>query len=657
MTAPPAYSDKPIQGPEPVADAAPPAYSFPTTFAIGTKETSPLVEISSVKGHLALLHAFAQLKSKVEECNPAAWDIPNVPEDKERRWAWFVGLAVERFEIWMKSSETVIHLPPLDVLMVLHAYLLNPCRYAEDVIRLAPIDPGFAKLQQSSIFDQLLGSLVSEEDNILETTVNEARVDSWRRLTGTSFNALPPFDVKSDVKAVNVLERRDVKCPHCDTSNPIRYVKEDGTGYLQSSFAFVCRGCKQSVEKNLLGIRHLVDDLMSDQPYLAGAVLFADNPDDVTRGMKYKEAIFKFQSVARGEKKKDSEWRAALMNKFKSRSATQSFLQIATTRRIAHRVMAAYSDDKKFSTDLVGAVLRQGSFVEKMYNLKWTEPLFFASTEDELALKHGIARYHAFLDLMASSPGSFFVPTLDIDLAWHTHQLSPVKYRIDCMNTIGRFLDHDDKVEESKLSTSFDLTCRAWQQRYNIRYTHCGCPVPGDTIGQKLSRILSRSGKTEPPNHLDPGHRPELLAGTHPSDHNSVFAAHSKAAAEASRRLREIKYRKRLSKDSEANRSDGHQVAFLTPLPYYYGLSGCVAWYGAVPLGGMPTGAGSVGGCGGSGCGAGGCGAGGCGASGAGCGGGGAGGGSCGGGGGGGGGCGGGGGGGGGGCGGGGGGS
>jgi hypothetical protein len=47
----------------------------------------------------------------------------------------------------------------------------------------------------------------------------------------------------------------------------------------------------------------------------------------------------------------------------------------------------------------------------------------------------------SFLDLMSSSPVSFFVPTLDIDLVWHTHQLMPTKYQQDCESYVGRFID------------------------------------------------------------------------------------------------------------------------------------------------------------------------------------------------------------------------
>ena len=57
----------------------------------------------------------------------------------------------------------------------------------------------------------------------------------------------------------------------------------------------------------------------------------------------------------------------------------------------------AYTDDRIFSVDLVGAVIRQGAFVDKMHDFGWTEPGYFDHKEDELVLVHSIARYHAWV--------------------------------------------------------------------------------------------------------------------------------------------------------------------------------------------------------------------------------------------------------------------
>jgi hypothetical protein len=47
---------------------------------------------------------------------------------------------------------------------------------------------------------------------------------------------------------------------------------------------------------------------------------------------------------------------------------------------------------------------------------------------------------YSFLDLMTSNVG-FYVPTLDIDLVWHTHQLNSLQYERDCFEYVGRFVD------------------------------------------------------------------------------------------------------------------------------------------------------------------------------------------------------------------------
>jgi hypothetical protein len=61
------------------------------------------------------------------------------------------------------------------------------------------------------------------------------------------------------------------------------------------------------------------------------------------------------------------------------------------------RILSAYTDDHPFSLDLVGAVVRQGLFIDKMHDFGWTEPFAFDREEDEVVLVHCIARYHAYV--------------------------------------------------------------------------------------------------------------------------------------------------------------------------------------------------------------------------------------------------------------------
>ena len=107
---PPAYStaDNTRDDPGP-----PPTYTAPTQFSIGSHITpEPLVKISQIKAHLALLHAFAEFKKEVEGLLEGT--ITHMPADLERRWAWFVSLAVQRsvftscdpgyFHVYISSS-------------------------------------------------------------------------------------------------------------------------------------------------------------------------------------------------------------------------------------------------------------------------------------------------------------------------------------------------------------------------------------------------------------------------------------------------------------------------------------------------------------------------------------------------------------------------
>lgn len=90
-TLPPYSHDAPL-------DQPPPPYIFPSRFTIGHETTyGPLVPLEAVKSHLLISGEFAELKDRVEILDVSNILSVEVPKEKERRWAWFVGLAVERY--------------------------------------------------------------------------------------------------------------------------------------------------------------------------------------------------------------------------------------------------------------------------------------------------------------------------------------------------------------------------------------------------------------------------------------------------------------------------------------------------------------------------------------------------------------------------------
>ncbi|CAI7566607.1 unnamed protein product [Penicillium manginii] len=78
-------------------------------------------------------------------------------------------------------------------------------------------------------------------------------------------------------------------------------------------------------------------------------------------------------------------------------------------------------------------------------------------------------RYLKFLQLIKESK-STLVPTLDIDLLWHTHQLSPAAYNKYCETHVGRRVNHVDTIHTASRSTGEDDTARLWAIRYGESY-------------------------------------------------------------------------------------------------------------------------------------------------------------------------------------------
>lgn len=97
-------------------------------------------------------------------------------------------------------------------------------------------------------------------------------------------------------------------------------------------------------------------------------------------------------------------------------------------------------------------------------------------------LEGAVARYKGFLHIIRRNKErfikSFSVPTYDIDLIWHTHQLHPASYCKDLIEIMGKVLEHDDtdsdRSKGQKLDTGFSGTTKQWEGIYGSRYWRAG---------------------------------------------------------------------------------------------------------------------------------------------------------------------------------------
>lgn len=141
------------------------------------------------------------------------------------------------------------------------------------------------------------------------------------------------------------------------------------------------------------------------------------------------------------------------------------------SRMAIRKMMSRYWENfSPFALELGGAVMRQGIFIEKMCQLDWLHSSTALETMNRL-----IVKYTRFIKIMADNPGKSAAPTLDVDLAWHTHQLNPERYYSYTVGLAGRFIDHDDKVDGVTLGEQFEWTTKVYQELYGEVYSECIC--------------------------------------------------------------------------------------------------------------------------------------------------------------------------------------
>ncbi|KAF7181990.1 hypothetical protein CNMCM7691_001378 [Aspergillus felis] len=129
---------------------------------------------------------------------------------------------------------------------------------------------------------------------------------------------------------------------------------------------------------------------------------------------------------------------------------------------------AAYPDP--YATYLFLAIERQRAFVDKMVGYLWIRSPGVHGT-----LSRAITRYEYFLQLFKLCPGTTLVPTLDIDLVWHTHQCSASVYEASMEKRAGRFINHDDTISAGVLQTQSDETSLLFRDYFGMEYHICLC--------------------------------------------------------------------------------------------------------------------------------------------------------------------------------------
>ena len=611
----------------------------------------------------------------------------------EKRWAVYVARAVDRFQAWCaavapssgmltlseletegpkgtlvepsnakgaKINLTPDNMPPIDVLLVWHAYMLNPRAYLEDCLRYGRMALWHTRFpwktavtcvdSKTFIYDVsqdakslFEGATNTTWDNLASTQPKRLWCTScdnelhtaWTTCTDTSPSSAFGGSIRTNK----------------DLSVAIDMMLTSGKGYCDQGLSVVCTSCKKTNTHDNLKVGKFRTDLkrlLQGQVPMAGAVLGSSYglPHQVgkTSDVSCNANLLPNQLLMLGPgKRMASTTGLATMDEVrdeieqathdrpmmaKARGSPSSRMQ--RTERVAIRKMMSryWENSTPFALDLVGAVVRQGSFIEKMHNIDWLHSPALPST-----MKRLLVKYSRFVEIMKNHL-QMAVPTLDVDLAWHTHQLNPYGYLQYTVAATKQFIDHDDKVAETKLNDQFAWTSKTYQKTYGEPYSECTCwycEAVRESHTSAASRLFKSSNAkaAEQLHSADQDPRKSVHISAHnairPRDDTNEYQLKAKMQAEALEKEyqkacdRATKKGKKPPKRDDYYYSDawGYPV-YMPAYSPYIGYMPYAAMYYPVTPGCAAVGAGMAGNCAAGTCG-GGVAAGGCGGGGGGC--------------------------------------
>lgn len=496
--------------------------------------------------------------------------------------------------------------------------MLNPRNFLEDCIRY-----GRMSTWKTGFPFETVNNCIN--DRTMEYTVSEEAQQQFEHQLPLKWDNLhdPPS--------------KDVVCPSCQKPNQLMWteggiggsVKEAFkacTGYADNSFRAICVQCHNVIDHGRLKVakfRQDVADLLSQKRPMPGSIIningIPEGPPNKTNQLLWRYMMFPtrfvqaigqdllgFTDARVGWCKNIDDLRSHLETKLRDKKAlTQGhggpFLGSVRPGEKVHfrRMMSHYWDNfSPFALDLVGAVIRQGTFIQKMDNIDWLHSPTVMQTAERL-----IKKYKVFLDIMHNNQREMAVPTLDVDLAWHTHQLSPSSYynwtTVDQLNGFRTFIDHDDKVDENKLSAGFEWTSRAYRKATNGGiYSECTCWYCEATRAPDLyDRMFNFGSARNARDNADALHdRPDISSdpekNPHISAHNAVRPA-TRAVDDYPRvthyqrirlrrnyekAVRRAEKRGRARSDARSTQYGGYEPMYYMPLVWGYPMY--VPYYG-----------------------------------------------------------------------------
>ncbi|KAJ1971742.1 hypothetical protein H4R35_005084 [Dimargaris xerosporica] len=370
----------------------------------------------------------------------------------EARYAQWLQLLVA----WQRTPE-YLPLPPIDVAYLWHAHMLTPAKYAWDMYRLT----GDTRLLEFSLpfqgYRDAHGQAQAHE-------LLQSGAEFWTQATGLPYHLDPV--IEPDCKVTCLWCRHKYACSW-DTMIELRTQRSPRA-------TLTCPACDALWNRDTVSGQTFWRDVLwhledPDHHFLRGTQDSPVQQSDLQSAIEKDHTIlFDGLTAATVNERiaswKNCQWHNILreLKEVRYRARRRRRLRGVRLTTIPDMIRAYREVIGPCSLDLSLAVLRQRSFTQSITSITWS---------DSESLGIAIQRYKMFMELMKGRHHRVLVPTLDVDLAWHTHQLFPKQYADYTIRCTGRHINHDDTYSKSRLNTQFALTAKLWLKRYKTPYT------------------------------------------------------------------------------------------------------------------------------------------------------------------------------------------
>lgn len=437
-------------------------------FRANLDKISPLVTIERTKAHLLLTGAFVRL---LDPIGPSY--MGTVISDRLHS---FLSRAVYRLELYLKhvlssspnaQSLQSRDLPPLDVALALHSYVLSPHRLFEDSLS------SFPQLLALSEFPVIeLAKLIDPVTFAYRPSPDQCA--HWEERTGVAFEL---HNYQSENPNMSI------SCPICMNIITVLW-ENNGLGFGEANFSATCTNCEVKVTHDYLCVAKLFSCLRavreSDNAFLPGTLVNSGGNAAFQRSRLIAREIINIMQSEDGQLQNP---RDTSMADIKTKLYCAEDMMLKSEGIEAF--MRPFTQATPFSSDIVQMMILQRDFFAKIKSFGWVCHEYLSGPCAELDVACG--QYVVFLEFLLQRKGRV-IPPVQIDLIWHTHQLSVSRYKENTLTLLGAFLDHVGRDEDIiSYSTARDISEQYWKDTFGsdgptiaLGDKDCGASMPQD---------------------------------------------------------------------------------------------------------------------------------------------------------------------------------